>query len=98
MSQTAADAAREAAGQLGALARELAERGFTARVMNAGGNECLAVVNRSVPELRENVYAIPDNDGTWWFRWSWGDPIALIGDVAMAAFKIAYVLTPSADD
>lgn len=34
-------------------------------------------------------------EGAWWLWWSWADQIAPIDDVSEAAFKIAYVLTPT---
>jgi len=94
MNATAADAAHEAAEQLGALARDLHDRGFTAHVTRVGDYECVSVANRAVSQLSENIRAAPADDGTWWFWWSWGDRIARVSDVATAAFKIAYVLTP----
>jgi hypothetical protein len=46
-------------------------------------------------KLSETIYAAPAAAGSWWFWWSWADRIAPIGDVETAAFKIAYVLTPT---
>src|SRR5689334_9508250 len=97
MTATDADAARKAAMQLGSLAVNLRGRGFTARVTRAGARGCVSVASPSLPQLSETVYAAPA-DGTWWFWWSWGDRIAPVGEVETAAFKIAYVLTPQADD
>lgn len=84
--------------QLGVLAVNLRRRGFTAQVARTGSRECVGVANQSVPQLSETVYAAPADDGTWWFWWSWADRITPIGEVETAAFKIAYVLTPHADD
>jgi hypothetical protein len=95
---TGGDAARQAAMQLGVLAVNLRARGFTAQVTRAGRRECVGVANQSVPQLSETVYAAPADDGTWWFWWSWADRIAPVSEVETAAFKIAYVLTPHADD
>jgi len=95
---TGAEAAREAAMQLGVLAVNLRGRGFTARVTRAGTRGCVGVVSQSVPQLSETVYAAPADDGRWWFWWSWGDRIAPVRELETAAFKIAYVLTPQADD
>ena len=53
------------------------------------------VANRWAAELSDTIYAAPAEDGSWWFWWSWEDRIALVGDVEAAAFKIAYVLTPT---
>jgi hypothetical protein len=99
MAATEADAAQRAAVQLAALADNLAGRGFLAHhLMQAGQHPCLAVASRSVPQLSETVYAAPAPDGGWWFWWSWADRIAPVSEVESAAFKIAYVLTPHADD
>lgn len=84
--------------QLGVLAVNLRARGFTAQVTRGGARGCVSVVSQSVPRLSETVCAAPADDGTWWFWWSWGDRIAPVGEVETAAFKIAYVLTPQADD
>ncbi len=80
------------------LAGNLTGRGFTARIAQPGKYPCVRVAHGSVPQLSETVYAAPADDGTWWFQWSRADRIAPIGDVETAAFKIAYVLTPYADD
>jgi streptogramin lyase len=87
------EAARQAAAQLGVLADNLAGRGFTAQITQAGTRACVAVTNRSVPQLSEVVNVAPADDGTWWFWWPWSDRIAPVTDVDAAAFKIAYVLT-----
>lgn len=96
MSVTDADAAREAAVQLEALARELAERSFEARVTGDCGRPSLSVTNPAVPGSRQTIAVASADDGGWWFWWSWGGRIARIADVGTAAFKIAYVLTPPA--
>lgn len=88
-----ADAVREAAAQLEALGTDLAGRGFTTHVMVRGHR--LNVANQTVPEIREAIDAAPADDGAWWFWWSWGDRVAPVTDVTVAAFKIAYVLTPT---
>jgi hypothetical protein len=98
MTATDTGAARKAAMQLGSLAVNLRGRGFTAQVTRAGTRGCVSVASPSVPRLSETIYAAPADDGTWWLWWSWGDPIAPAGEVDTAAFKIAYVLTPHADD
>jgi len=98
MNATQADAARRAAVQLEALAEDLDGRGFVATVTEAGGDARVSVVSRSSSQLSENVYAAPAGDGPWWFWWSWTDRIAPITEVETAAFKIAYVLTPHADE
>ncbi len=56
----------------------------------------LQVVNQAAPGCGESITVAAGDNGAWWFLWSWGDRITLVGDVAAAAFKIAYVLTPQA--
>jgi hypothetical protein len=96
MSLTDADATRETVTQLEALARELAERDFEARVTSDGETPNLSVFNPTVPSSRETIAIAQADDGVWCFCWSWGARIARITDVGTAAFKIAYVLTPPA--
>jgi len=98
MTATDAEAAQRAAEQLGVLAENLVGRGFAAYLIEVGNRPCLMVASRSVPQFPEKVYAALADDGSWWFWWSWADRIALVGEVETAAFKIAYVLTPQADD
>lgn len=93
MNTPSADAVREATAQLDALSVDLAERGFETHMM--ADRHTLSVANRTVPEIREDIEAAPADDGVWWFCWSWGDRITPVTDVATAAFKIAYVLTPT---
>jgi hypothetical protein len=90
--------AAEATRQLEALAENLTNRGFHAHVIRAHGQTCTCVSNRSAPQLCESIYAAPAADGSWWFWWAWADRIAPVSDVEAAAFKIAYLLTPHADD
>jgi hypothetical protein len=78
----------------GARAWTLGGRGFRTVTLRESGAVALQVVNQAVPGCREDITVAADDDGAWWFLWSWGDRIALAGDVAAAAFKIAYVLTP----
>jgi hypothetical protein len=96
MSMTDADAAHEAVTQLEVLARELAERDFEAHVTIDDETPHLSVLNQTMPSSPETIAVAPADDGVWWFWWSWGVRIARITDVGTAAFKIAYVLTPSA--
>jgi hypothetical protein len=86
--------AGEAAERLEALAENLAGRGFHAHVMQAHGQVCACVSNRSAPQLSKTIYAAPAADGSWWFWWSWADRIALVSDIETAAFKISYLLSP----
>lgn len=67
-----------------------------AHVMRSHGQLCVCVSNPSVPQLPETIYAACAPDGRWSFWWSWGDRIAPVTEVETAAFKIAYVLVPSA--
>jgi hypothetical protein len=96
MSLTGADDAREAVTQLEALARELAERNFQVRVANDVGTPSLTVVNPAAPGSSQTIAVALVDDCGWWFWWSWGARIARVNDVGTAAFKVAYVLTPSA--
>lgn len=96
MSIVDANAAREAVSQLEALARELGERDFEARVISDGGTPSLTVVNPAMRSSHDTIAIASADDGALWFWWSWGDRIARIADVRTAAFKIAYVLTPPA--
>jgi len=89
------DGAREAAGQIERLTRDLQARGFTARLVIVAGYRAISVTHRTVAQMSETVRVAPATDGNWWFWWSWGEPIARASDVDAAAFKIAYVLTPA---
>jgi hypothetical protein len=90
------DPARLAIAQLNALAVDLDRSGFLTCVFHEGGMQKLQITNRAVPSCRETITVAADDNGAWSFRWSWGDRIALVAEVAAAAFKIAYVLTPQA--
>jgi hypothetical protein len=92
------NAGHEVVAQLEALANDLDGRGFAARVTRSSDALYVTVVSRSVAQMREDVYAVPVPDGTWWLCWSWGDRISPVSEVATAAFKIAYVLTTYAND
>jgi len=80
--------------RLAALADDLAERGFATQIKKVDRGLRLHVVNRTVRQLSEDVWAGPTVDGLWWFWWSWGEPIAGIDHVDAAALKIAHVLAP----
>jgi hypothetical protein len=88
--------AGRAIAQLNALAVDLDGSGFLTCVFHEGGTLKLQVTNQAVPSCREIITVAADDNGMWWFLWSWGDRIAIVGDAAAAAFKIAYVLTPQA--
>ena len=85
-----------AAQRLHDLATNLDQRGFSARVLLTSEKLRLWVQHRSISRLSETVYAAPVEDGSWWLWWSWADQLAPIDDIAAAAVKIAYVLTPDA--
>jgi hypothetical protein len=90
------DAEQLAIDQLNALAVDLSGRGFLTGMVHEGGTRKLLVVNQAVPSCREHITVAADDNGAWWFRWSWGDRIALVDQIGAAAFKVAYVLTPQA--
>jgi hypothetical protein len=90
------DPARQAIALLNALAVDLERCGFLTCVLYEGGAQKLQVTNQAVPSCREIITVAADDSGAWWLLWSWGDRIAVVGDVAAAAFKVAYVLTPQA--
>jgi hypothetical protein len=90
------DPARLAIAHLHALVVGLDGCGLRTCQVHEGGTLKLLVTNQAVPSCRETITVAPDDNGAWWFLWSWGDRIALASDIAAAAFKIAYVLTPQA--
>jgi hypothetical protein len=90
------DPARLAIDQLNALAVDLSGRGFLTGMVHEAGMRKLLVANQAVPSCREHITVAADDDGAWWFRWSWGDRITLVDQIGAAAFKVAYVLTPQA--
>ena len=89
------DAERLAVAQLRTLSADLAGRGFLAVRLTDDGTPTLQVTNRDTG-CSENITIKADDNGAWWFMWSWGDRLGEVGDVDAAAFKIAYVLTPQA--
>ena len=90
MTETAT--AAQVAGQLEVLAADLSGRGFATSILTDHQYPCVKVVNESATQLFEHVYAAPAADGSWWFWWSWKDPITRITDIEVAALRIAYVL------
>ncbi len=81
--------AHEAAYQnLRWLAEALTEFEFSTHVTTPIGRlPFLRVTNPKTAQLSEDVtYA----DGHWW--WSWGEPLAAVGDVERAATRITRVL------
>jgi hypothetical protein len=87
------ETARTACIQVNALAADLTRRGFTVMVRD-NGTLTPQVGSQAARDSCEHITVAADDNGTWRFWWSWGDPIASIADVEAAAFKIAYVLTP----
>ena len=83
--------------QLGVLAVNLTRPGLHGPVTRAGPRACVSVPTSRAAARRDRLCRAR-RDGTWWFWWSWADRIAPVGEVETAAFKIAYVLTPHADD
>jgi hypothetical protein len=75
------------------LARELAARGWTARLHTSDGRlPSLYVQNPDAEKLSEHIYAGPTTDGTWSYWWSWADTIAPAADPVGAATTITRVL------
>jgi hypothetical protein len=75
------------------LAEELTQRGLEAWLMAPPDRKpSVYVVNPGARALEENVYALCDKDGLWWFCWSWVERISIADDVDGAATSIARVL------
>jgi hypothetical protein len=89
------DAMRLACAQVHALAADLTGRGFTVMVRD-NGMLALEVASQAAPTSCQHIIVETDDNGAWWFWWSWGDQLARITDIEATAFKIAYVLTPQA--
>jgi hypothetical protein len=63
--------------QLDALAAELADHGWAARLETPPRRlPRLEVQNPTAPALSEYIYAQPRRDGTWNYWWPWAQPIA----------------------
>ncbi|MFG3438547.1 hypothetical protein ACGF0J_14985 [Nonomuraea sp. NPDC047897] len=75
---------------LGKLAAELEERGLTATLRPYPPS--LRVSDPDNAMLAETVDCVPLSDG-WFYRWSWGEVVGLADDPALAAQRIAQVLT-----
>jgi len=82
------DPARLAIDQLNALAVDLSGRGFLTGMVHEAGMRKLLVANQAVPSCREHITVAADDDGAWWFRWSWGDRITLVDQIGAAAFTV----------
>jgi hypothetical protein len=86
----------EVAARLEALAGELASRGWSARLdILPGRLPRLRAANPAVPELAEDIYAQSLADGTWWYWWSWAEPIA--ADAVGAAEVVIRALRAAAE-
>ncbi|HEY7145384.1 MAG TPA: hypothetical protein VH637_14170 [Streptosporangiaceae bacterium] len=80
-------------GRLESLAEVLARRGLRARLLTPPGRvPSLHVVNPAAGTLSEDIYAGRNQDGRWWFWWSWAERIAAEEDLEGAAALIQRVL------
>ncbi|GLW09772.1 hypothetical protein Misp01_49010 [Microtetraspora sp. NBRC 13810] len=61
--------------------------------MEDGDEPKLIVTNPRAPQLSESITVAIDAGGKWQYWWSWGDPIAPVGNRHMVAVSIKYVLT-----
>ncbi|GAA0322381.1 hypothetical protein NE235_04400 [Actinoallomurus spadix] len=78
---------------LEALAERLRGEGWYARVIVSAGQAGLVrVVNPYAPPLNDDIRLGADVAGLWWFRWSFGDRIAHVDNVDIAAARIIQVL------
>ncbi|MEV0147427.1 MULTISPECIES: hypothetical protein [unclassified Nonomuraea] len=75
---------------LGKLAQELEARGLTATLR--AYPPALRISDPDTAMLAETVDCVPLSDG-WFYRWSWGEIVGLADDPALAANRIAQVLT-----
>ncbi|MCO5992819.1 hypothetical protein [Actinoallomurus rhizosphaericola] len=79
--------------RLEALAERLRAEGWYAQVAAADGRLGLVrVVNPAAPPLNDDIRIGVDGAGLWWFRWSFGDRIAHVDNVDIAAARIIQVL------
>ena len=80
--------------RLEGLAEALARRGLRTRLLTpAGGVPSLHVVNPGATTLSEDIYTGRNQDGSWWFWWSWAERIAAEEDMDGAATLILRVLS-----
>ncbi len=87
--------AAEAACHLTLLLDEHTQRGLHARLLIQPQHPPrLRVINPEAATLTELISAAP-LDGVWWFWWSWAERITPVNEVASAAQRIQYVLTPA---
>jgi hypothetical protein len=78
---------------LEALAERLRAAGWYARLVTADGwATSLRVVNPAAPPLNDDLAARQDEDGLWWFHWSFGERIAPVGELDIATARVTRVL------
>ncbi|WP_329259555.1 hypothetical protein OG417_22800 [Actinoallomurus sp. NBC_01490] len=78
---------------LEALAERLREEGWYAQVIVSEGQAALLrVVNPLAPPLNDDLSLRQDQAGLWWFCWSFGDRIAHVDNLDIAAARITQVL------
>ncbi|GAB3279746.1 hypothetical protein GCM10027589_06490 [Actinocorallia lasiicapitis] len=87
---------RERRGEaLRMLGEALDGEGFDVKVVAPAGRwPFLRVASRQAGCLVENVTCEPDAAGRLFFAYSWGDPIAPVDDLVVAAACLAHVLAP----
>jgi hypothetical protein len=84
-------------GYLEGLVHELGQRGLVARVVRSrSGPAFCRVVNPEAASMSENVMCAPapgsPDQRSWYFWWSWGEPMHDVDDPCGAAVKVARVL------
>ncbi|MFI7114149.1 hypothetical protein ACIBK9_48100 [Nonomuraea sp. NPDC050227] len=89
--------ADQAATYLSDLQKLLQEQGLHARLLTHDERlPRLRVINPDAPSLSEVISAAPlGNEWSLW--WSWAEPITPVNEIATAAERIRYVLTPTAN-
>ncbi|MEU4574641.1 hypothetical protein [Nonomuraea sp. NPDC023979] len=88
--------ADQATTHLSSLQKLLQEQGLHARLLTQPGElPRLRVINPRATSLCEVITAAPAR-GVWSFWWSWEEPITPVSEVANAAQRVGYVLTPAA--
>lgn len=71
-----------------------ADTPFRARLVNPIGDfSYVRVVNFDAAKLAEDIGCRVEEDGDWWFTWSWGDTIGPAEDVNGTVEAIRRVLT-----
>lgn len=74
------------------LAEGLSHRGFAANITQGAASVSLRVANPDTPALNERVLCRPADDGSWWFWWTWRQPIGSVDEQEVVIRKIATVL------